>query len=450
MNVMSPAACGARVLFVAPSAYPLGGVQVWLDYVLAGLRDAGWQVALALTAGRFHNVDRYLARHPFEPVYVVSAPTGTQSGRINALRDRFVAANPDIIVGVNIADVYLAAAAARGASGKDIRVVASLHGLQPDFLADLKAYGETIDGVICTNQLARRLVVAHAGLPPDRVFYAPYGVEREAPLGETARQGSSLRLGFVGRLENEQKRLDDLIDIVAHARGEGLEVELLVAGAGPDEAAMRRRVGEKGLVSCVRFFGVLSPCEAREKIYRQCDALVITSHWETGPIVAWEAMINNVAVLTSAYVGSGAEGGLIDGVNCLMFPVGDVAAAVAKLRALFCDETRARLRDGGQNLVRERYTIEQSVAQWSTQLMAVLRAPTRPWSCPPTIRQSGRLDRLFGVRWGEAIRRLSAREHPHLDPGGEWPHAYGRGAMSDADFWLEAGRLDSECQVAQF
>jgi len=47
------------LLFVAPSAYPLGGLATWLDYLVPGLRDKGWKVTIGLTAGQFHNVDAY-------------------------------------------------------------------------------------------------------------------------------------------------------------------------------------------------------------------------------------------------------------------------------------------------------------------------------------------------------------------------------------------------------
>src|SRR5262245_37215454 len=38
------------VLFVAPSAYPLGGVVTWLDYLLASLAYCAWRLVLGLTS----------------------------------------------------------------------------------------------------------------------------------------------------------------------------------------------------------------------------------------------------------------------------------------------------------------------------------------------------------------------------------------------------------------
>ena len=74
-----------EVLFVAPSAYPLGGVAAWLDYIVPGLRQRDWNVTLGLVEGRFHDVDTYLDVHPDDQVLRIPYGTGTSEGRIRQL-----------------------------------------------------------------------------------------------------------------------------------------------------------------------------------------------------------------------------------------------------------------------------------------------------------------------------------------------------------------------------
>lgn len=430
-----------KLLFVAPSAYPLGGVQVWLDDMLAGLGAQGWRVELALTAGRFHDPDAYLAKHPFAPAHIVSAPTGTRAGRIRALRDCFESTQPDIVAGVNLADVYSAVveARARGASG--MKAVATLHGLQPDFLADFRANAPVLDAVICSNRLAQRLVSQCCGLSPDRVLYAPYGVREERSVRRD--QSRPFRLCYVGRIEVEQKRVFDLLDIVARARTQGMDVELLVAGDGPQASAFIAEIGARRLENHVTLLGALPAQDIREAVYARADALIVTSNWETGPIVAWEAMMAGLPVLTAAYVGHRAEGALVDGVNCAIFPIGDIAVAVERLRALMDISFYERVAESGRALVRERYTLEKSVRQWAEQFCVAASLPKLPpplwWSA---VAPAGRLDRFFGNEMGETLRRVMRRGFVHTEPGGEWPHAYGIRAMSEAQFRAESKRLE--------
>lgn len=283
-------------------------------------------------------------------------------------------------------------------------------------------------------------------LPPtavlgERALYAPYGVEPSDVSAPDA-PSTPFKLAYVGRIEEDQKRTSDLIEIVASANRSGFDVELFVAGGGPDEAAIRALARARGVEDRIRFLGVLSPTETRERIYAECDALVITSIWETGPIVAWEAMAQGMPILTSAYVGHGAEAALVDGENCLMFPVGDIAAAVNKLRMLVEPKTRRRLLEGGRSLVLRRYTCEASIAQWDEQLRKVLAMQACVAAPAPASAASGKLDRLFGAGVAEMLRRRLRLSYPHAEPGGEWPHAYGVGAMSTAEFWAEAARRD--------
>ena len=138
------------------------------------------------------------------------------------------------------------------------------------------------------------------------------------------------------------------------------------------------------------------------------DALIITSVWETGPIVAWEAMSHRLPVLSSRYTGSGTEGALVDEVNCLLFRVGDMRAAANSAMKLTSPEMKSRLVEGGLELLRQRYSREASVAKWSVALQQGLDFP--PLAVPKPSEPeppSGRLDRFLGFAWGERVRRCS-------------------------------------------
>lgn len=439
------AASRPKILFVAPAAYPLGGVQVWLNSLLHGLPNFGWETHLALTEGRFHDVGAYLARNPFDATTSIAAPTGTRQGRVDAICNTIDAINPDLVVGVNIADVYGAVAQRRSDGATKVKAVATLHGVQADFLADFRSERSVIDAVVCTNRLSQRLVVDNAGVDPRRVLYAPYGVTEAQPSDRrrgSRRKDSALTLAYVGRLEQDQKRIRDLVLIVEAAQKAGLEIDLLVAGDGPDRDMMRNEMAARKLETSIHFLGALNAAQVVERVYGRCDALIVTSSWETGPIVAWEAMTQGIPVLTSAYVGSGAEGALVDSENCLMFPVGDIAAAVAKLRVLTEPNEGERLGEAGRMMVARRYTLAKSLEQWDAQLTHVLALPALAPGQRQLTQHGGRLDALLGARFAEHIRRLLGRSFTHSEPGGEWPHAYGVGALDKDAFWATAAQLD--------
>lgn len=433
------------ILFVAPSAYPLGGVQTWLDYLLPGLAARSWRPVLGLTAGRFHDVGRYLTVHPWPDAVAIPNPTGSAEGRIRALIATVHRVRPQLVVSVNIPDTYAAVERLRARRQTSPRVVMTNHSIESHYLSDAWAWRHVLDGMIGTNRLTCRLAEEYAGLESARVYYAPYGVECPSLPVRRVRNAGPLRIAYSGRLDEGQKRAGDIPGILDCLETLGVDYAFRVAGGGPSEAALRERLRSGIAAGRVRFLGVLDSTALDERLYDWADVLLVTSFWETGPIVIWEAMARGLSVVSSRYVGSGLEGSLKNGDNCLLFPVGDVQAAAAQLRRATDPQLRAALAERGYQLVSDRYTREQSVASWDRCLRAILQQPHREKDGKPkptSVAPSGRLDHWLGTGLGESVRRMLGRSFPHTDPGGEWPHANSICHVNEPDFWENAAHID--------
>lgn len=432
-----------RVLFIAPSAYPLGGVAVWLDYLAARLQAHGWEPLVGLVGGQWHDVGRYRAAYPGLPVVAIENPTGSAEGRIRALVRILDQVRPEVAIGVNIADLYPASQRLR-ARGVYVRTVLALHGIAADLFDDVQREAEVLDAVIATNRLACRLCVEHAGMPAERVLYAPYGVDVEslAALPHTP-AGEALRIAWVGRLEQDQKRVDSIPVVLTHLDGLGVEYVLRIAGDGPDREPLLKTTRSWVEAGRVEYLGGLPADRIGPEVYAKADALLVTSSWETGPIVVWEAMAAGVAVVSSRYVGSGLEGALMHDENCLMFAVGDGKGAAVQLARLRDAGLREAVVRGGRRLVTERYSVDRSVNAWAECLDSIMDLPpcqdngreTRP-------RPAGRLDRLLGVGLGESVRSALGIRFPHAEPGGEWPHS-AASQVDEAALFGKAEGLDA-------
>jgi len=121
----------------------------------------------------------------------------------------------------------------------------------------------------------------------------------------------------------------------------------------------------------VAYLGVISNEELMESVLSKTDVLILTSRWETGPIVIWEAMSLGVVVLSSRYVGSQSEKALIHKYNCLLFDVGDTHQATNELSYLFNDENFQTLQRNGYELVKSRYSREFSVRAWENTFKTI-------------------------------------------------------------------------------
>ena len=437
-----------RLSFVAPAAYTRGGMQVWLADLVASLSSSPeWLIDVALTSGVHHDHLAYQQAYPHLPITPLFNPTGSAEGRPRAINTYLIRQQPELVIGVNIADLYPAVRRARcqGFKGK---VALSLHAIDGDLLADCCAQADLLDAVIATNQLSCRLAGRHDVMPASRVFYAPYGVSISS-LPSAPPAPPPLRIAWVGRLEQPQKRVHDLPAILHHLDQIGVSFELTIAGGGPEAAPLGRALAPWIQSGKVFMVGALSGAQLASQVYASHHVLLITSSWETGPIVAWEAMAAGLVVVSSAYVGCGRETALLEGRTALLFPVGDAAAAAAALERTRNVDTFSALRVFGHQMVARRYSTDASRQAWLSAFEQVLALPDLPMPAPEAaLPPSGRLERLLGAGPAESLRRRLWVRFQHTSPGGEWPHT-AHGGTDEEAFLRQAAQVDALDPVAQ-
>jgi glycosyltransferase involved in cell wall biosynthesis/GT2 family glycosyltransferase len=203
-------------------------------------------------------------------------------------------------------------------------------------------------GISVCNAAAGELV-RRRGFPgvPDLI---PLGVrvqfDPSAPRGD---RSNARVIGYAGRLA-AYKGVDVLLDAVA-----GLpDAKLVVAGAGPEEMALRRRADQPDLAGRVRFAGSLSGAELTN-FYRSVDVVAVPSRttdtWvEQFGRVAVEAMAHGTPVVASD---SGALPDVVAGSGLLVPPDNPTALRQALARLLDDAALRAQCRASGYQRARE-------------------------------------------------------------------------------------------------
>jgi glycosyltransferase involved in cell wall biosynthesis len=417
-----------KILFFAPSAYLLGGVQDWLADLVPGIRREGHEVTVAVPDGLFHCFESYRIAYPELACIRLRNPTGSQEGRIQCIMNCIAFIEPDLIVGVNIAAVYPAVARLRHRGNQVGKLIITLHAIEADYFEDLRQFRAIVDAVVVTNKLTLSLVAQESLIPEERILYAPYGIKLSTSKSPLPKSDDLLRLAWVGRFEQTQKRVHDLVSILKRLDRISLPFCLSLAGDGPDATSLQEQLQPWIRSEQVRWMGRLDRQQLQHQVYDQSDVLLITSSWETGPIVAWEAMAASLVVVSSRYVGSGAEGALKDGKNALLFPVGDCEAAASAVAKLLDSNLRTSLANSALEMVRHRYSNSASLAAWLKAFGISMDLPPLSLSYSDIARlpanvPSGRFDILLGVTRAEYFRRLLGLNFRHLSAGSEWPHS---------------------------
>jgi len=437
-----------KILFFAPSAYLLGGVQDWLSDLVPGIRRKGHDVTVAVPDGLFHRFEAYSQAYPELACLSLRNPTGSQEGRVQSVIHLILSIQPELIVGVNIASVYPAVARLHRRRDWLGKLIVTLHAIEADYFEDLRKFRNIVDAVVVTNKLTAALVAQESLMPPERILYAPYGVRFPAYNHSRQVTDDVLRLAWVGRLEQAQKRVHDLVAILGSLDRLSFPYCLSLAGDGPDAISIHERLQPWIRSGRVCWLGRLDRHDLQLQVYDRNDVLLITSCWETGPIVAWEAMAAGLVVVSSRYVGSVAEEALQDGQTALLFPVGDSDAAAAAIARLRDPNLRFFLANSAFEMVRHRYSESASLTSWLEALGTCMDLPRLPVGAAESTRlavitPSGRVDHWLGVARAEQLRRLLGLNFRHLSAGSEWPHSL-HGSSDNGHLLAKATRLETD------
>jgi glycosyltransferase involved in cell wall biosynthesis len=128
--------------------------------------------------------------------------------------------------------------------------------------------------------------------------------------------------------------VDLVIDAVHALAGQGLDVELLIAGEGDQRSALEARIRRLGLEDRVQMLGFL-PEDAKVDLLRRAWVHVLTS-----PKEGWGISNIEAAACGTPSVASDAPGlreSVVDGRTGLLVPHGDVGALSDALGRLLSD-----------------------------------------------------------------------------------------------------------------
>jgi glycosyltransferase involved in cell wall biosynthesis len=231
---------------------------------------------------------------------------------------------------------------------------------------------------------ANREFYARNGVPPERVFDAPYCVDNERfsseaealePRRQAIRSGwgvqdPSIAILFSGKLI-EKKRPLDLVNALAIARRRDSRLRLLVAGEGPLRAACEMRARELGVPAT--FLGFINQGRIAEA-YVAADCLVLPSDYtETWGLVVNEAMACGRPAIVSDRVGCHLDL-VLPGETGAVFPFGEVdELASVILSVTAAPGALAALGKHARTRVRCHYSIDKLVAGTLEALRFVTR-----------------------------------------------------------------------------
>lgn len=165
----------------------------------------------------------------------------------------------------------------------------------------------------------------------------------------------------IGRLDNQQKRIDVAINAFKEFLNFHPEYHFKIYGSGPDEGSLKKYVKDCNLQDYIDFFGPTSkPIECMAR----CEIFLITSDFEGIPNTLIEAMSIGMPVVATDCSPGGAKLLIDNGKNGYLCPKGDAHSVAIALRDLADNHELMEKFSNGARIIIDRYNPDILSRMW--------------------------------------------------------------------------------------
>jgi glycosyltransferase involved in cell wall biosynthesis len=234
------------------------------------------------------------------------------------------------------------------------------------------------DRVTCVSESVANAATSAKMVSHDKLIILPNGVRLPPSIPNRRDEEHSPFLWIaVGRLA-PVKDYPTLFRAFATLRG---SPRLVIAGAGPEEIALRDLAVNLGIEERVEFAGYRLDIHS---LLVKADAFVLSSLWEGLPVSVLEAQAAGLPVVATD--AAGTREAVLAGQSGLLVPVGGSAALSSAMNQIMDSprEMRRSMGDCGKQFIQQRFSLAAVADRWEALYLELLKANPRParWAKP--------------------------------------------------------------------
>ncbi|MEQ8924679.1 MAG: glycosyltransferase [Fulvivirga sp.] len=238
---------------------------------------------------------------------------------------------------------------------KDYPIIGVLHSDDPAYYYLHNRYKTFLASVIAVSYRIKR------NISDDNIKVIPCGIKM-ADFPIKVEESSFLKLIWVGRIEEKQKRVSDIARIGNELNNRGVKFKWSIVGHG-DDTELLQMIDKFGLNKQFEFTGWLDKIEIL-KLMADSDILVLTSNYEGMPIVVMEGLNMGLGVVSSKV--SGVEDITEhDEAHRIvrLYDIGDTESAVENIISLKVSLDSDK-REEAKQIAAELYSIENCIKKY--------------------------------------------------------------------------------------
>lgn len=323
------------VIFDCEFGLVLGGIEEWTKGICREFTKKSEFDSYILTNYGDYDIPQDLANHiiraDVEPDNAFSIHNVKQI--INCISMYL----PCILVTSQPNEVLLSGKLLKKFFGDQINVISGIRGGYPEInkrYIDLKS---CTDLYVCVNSAIREDMIKR-GIPENKIFTMLCPIECPGKLDRTYTTDPALpiRIGYAGRLEIEEKRMDLMLKVVSELERMQVNFYFELAGNGRYENAIHNYIEHHNYQEKIKLLGKIDK-NLIPKFWCDKDICINISDHEGRSRSTIEAMANGaIPVVTQTW---GVHDDIVDGQNGYIVDVGDYKAAAEKIALLSKERT---------------------------------------------------------------------------------------------------------------
>ena len=241
------------------------------------------------------------------------------------------------------------------------------------------------------------------GADRKKMCLIPNGVDLErfqkAAFVERGKE-KELKIGFLGRIEHNQKGVLFIPEIVKALNEKGVAFQLKIAGKGVHEDYLKNRMKDYIKNGQVKFIGALSHHNIPEYL-SNTDVMLFTSQFEGCPNALLEGMAAGCTPVASRLYGI-TDFIIEDGVSGYLCSVGDCQAFANKIFCLYNDRRKLNnMAVSAAETMRNRFSQTRMANDYATFFKKIMETPPPIWDPVPW--SEFRVDPAFPQTWKRFI-----------------------------------------------
>lgn len=205
------------------------------------------------------------------------------------------------------------------------------HNDEKTFYEPVRHYHAFLSGAVGVSNQICETYISSCNMLAANVTWIPYGVSSADSISESS-DCNPLRLIYIGRFDEPQKRIMDLAVIINQLNKRNVNFICELVGDGPEMEAFSEKLKDEVEAGKVVIHGWLDKSKVLTTL-KNADVFILTSAFEGFSIALTEAMANGCCPVVTN-IKAGNQQLIKDGENGFLIDVGNVEGFVEKISLL--------------------------------------------------------------------------------------------------------------------